>query len=209
MQELWSYFKNLFNQAESSSPSEPLIHEMIERSEAEREDYDQWKNQLVCRRLQDWLNNQYAIYCVAPDDIDEALDFLDTPSSKGFVVHFFKTRYSERDIQHFFDYLKEQVLALNYRTQISDLRTYQRPDWVETVQRHYLKPRPPFMRKDVELKASGLPLERFDQRFGNVMIEMDMRNERPHYLKFRATSYKDHLFTEAEEFRDLMQAILV
>jgi len=213
MSDIWEYFKNLFRQAESSSPSQPLIHEMIERSEEQLEDYAFWKSTMVSRRLLDWLHDQYAVFSVAPDDIDEALDFLDTPSSKGFVIHFYKTRYSPRDVRHFFDYLKEQVLGLDYRTQISDLRTYQRPEWIETVERHYLKPRPAFMRKSLTVTPSHSPTlgneaEKLNQRFGNITIEHQLRNDQPYHLKFRATSYKDALFTEAEEFRHLMQRIL-
>lgn len=196
--EFWDYLKNLFKKAEESSPAQPLIHEVIERSEAERQDYLHWRETLVRRRLQDWLNNQYSIFRVTPDNIDEALDFLDTPSSKGFVIYFFKTRYSERDIMHFFDFLKEQVLTLDYRTQVSDRRTYNRPQWVETVQRHYLKPKPDFMREG-----------KFEQKYGNIMIEMESRDEQVHNLRFRATSYRDHLFKDAHDFKDLMQMILV
>ncbi len=202
MDNLWNYFRNLFNKAEESSPSQPLIHEVISRNETEREDYEHWKRTLVCRRLLDWLGGQYAIYRVAPDGIDEAIDFLDTPSSKGFVVHLNKTRYSKRDATHFFDFLKEKVLALEYRSQISDLRTYNRPEWVETIQRHYLKPGPRIRK---ETQDDG----RFLQKYGNITIELELRNEQVFNLRFRATSYKDSLFKEAREFEELMQQIVV
>lgn len=201
MDNLWNYFKNLFDKAEESSPSQPLIHEMISRTEAERKDYDYWKNTLVCRRLMDWVNDQYAVYRVAPGDTDEAVDFLDTPSSKGFVIHFHNTRYSKRDVTHFFDFLKEQVLALEYRSQISDLRTYNRSGWVETIERHYLKPGPRIRK---EPQDDG----RFLQKYGNIMIELELRNDQVFNLRFRATSYKDSLFKEAQKFEELMQGIM-
>jgi hypothetical protein len=194
---IWNYIKNLFNEAEESSPSNPVIHEMIERTDEEREQYEKWQGSLVKRRLMDWLDNQYAIYRVTPHDIDEGMDFLNTPSSKGFVIHFYKTNYNRQEITYFFDFLKDQMKALNYKVQISDTRTYSRKDWVETVERHYLKPRPQF--------EEG---KKIDQRFGNVTIELVLRNDQVYRLKLQATSYQDHLYEEAEEFRDLMQAIL-
>lgn len=197
MANLWNYIKELFTEAEQSSPSQPVVHEMIERTTEEKEDYAQWKEGLVRRRLMDWLRDQYAIFQVLPDDIDEALDFLDTPSSKGFVIHFYKTNYSKREVVHFFDFLKEKVLTLNYRTQISDSRTYNKPDWVETTERHYLKPRPNFQ--------VGKKLK---QGFGNVMIEVEARDEKVRNLRFRATVYKDHQFEEADDFKDLMRELL-
>lgn len=197
MADFWDRLKRLFRSAEESTPSNPAIHRIIERSDDEQQDYEHWKETLVRRRLQDWLADQYAIFRVLPDDIDEALDFLDTPSSKGFVIHFHKTRYSGRDIQHFFDFLKDRVLEQGYRVQVSDTRTYNRPTWVETVERHYLKPR--------SAREDG----KFHQAFGNITIENHLRDDRNHYLKFRATVYKDHQFHEADEFHELMQLLLM
>lgn len=194
---IWDYIKDIFKEAEESSPSNPAIHALIERSKEEQDRYTQWLESLIKRRLVDWLDNQYAVYRVSPDDIDEAMDFLHTPSSKGFVIHFFKTNYNRQEVTHFFDFLKDQMRQLNYKLQISDTRTYNRKEWVETVERHYLKPRPSFEKG-----------KKIDQRFGNVTIELVLRNDQVYQLKMQATSYQDHLYDEAEEFKDLMQAIL-
>ena len=197
MADFWEYFKNLFRKAEESSPSDPLIHEVIKRSEEELADFKVWSESLVRRRLLDWLFDQYAIYRVLPEDIDEAIDFLNTPSSKGFAVYFYKTQYSIRDTRHFLDYLKEKVRALKYRVQISDTRTYKKGDWIETVERHYLKPPPNFE-----------PGKKLKQAFGNITLELVFRDEKPYVLKFQATVYKDSLFEDAEEFKELMQLVL-
>lgn len=195
--DIWSKIKELFNEAEESSPIKPLIHELITRSESEKEDYDFWKKTLVCRRLVDWLNSQYAIYQVLPKDTDEAIDFLNHPSSKGFVIHFHKTQYSTRDASHLLDYLKEQVATLDYKIQISDRREYNRPNWVERVEKHYLKPRPNFSEKT-----------KFNQGFGNVLIELVYRNDQVYHLKFSATGYNDSLFKDVKDFKDLMHTVL-
>lgn len=197
MADFWDYIRDLLRSSEESSPSRPAEHELITRTEEEKKDFDLWKRTLIRRRLQDWLSDQYAIFRVDPDRIDEALDFLDTPSSKGFVVHFNQTQYSHRDVTHFFDLLKEKVLELDYRPQISDTRTYSRASWVETIQRHYLKPRP-------FVKNEG----KFRQLFGNIMIELELRNEEIHNLRFRATSYNDHQFQDARDFKLLMQQVV-
>jgi len=196
MEELWKYIKNLFEESESSSPSKPFIHEIIQRSEKEKADYEHWKKTLACERLTAWLSIQYGIFMALPEGIDEALDFLDLPSSKGFVIHFHKTRYSRRDAIHLFDYLQEKVHEMGYRTQLSDTRTYTRLNWVETVERHHLKPKTGF-------SGSG----KVNQRFGNITIEVLLRNDVVHNLKLRANSYKDHLFQEAKEFLELMDSL--
>ena len=195
--DILAYFRSLFQQSKSSSPSKPLIHELIVRSEDEKQDYERWKETLVFRRLRDWLQEQYVIFLHQPDQLPETVEFLQTPSSKGFAVFFHKTRYSVREITHFFDFLKERVLEQEYRVQVSDIRSYERPNWVETVQRHYLKPRP-------QMDEAG----KLRQRFGNITIEYILRNDHPYQLRLRATAYKDHLFQEAEDFKYLFTALL-
>lgn len=197
MANIWQYIKDLFQEAEQSSPSNPVIHTVISRSEEEQAAYKKWLDSLVKRRLVDWLSDQYAIYRVIPEDIDEALDFLNTPSSKGFAVHFYKTNYNRYEVTHFFDFLKEQIRQLGYKVQLSDTRTYSGAQWVETIERHYLKPRPNF--------EDG---KKIDQRFGNVTIELVLRDDQVHQLKLQATTYQDRKYTEAEEFHDLMQTVL-
>ena len=199
MADLWTRFKTFFQEAETSSPTKPLVHELIERSDAEIDDYRQWRELHVRRQLTDWLDEQFQQYRTEKQSA-RSIDFLDTPSSKGFVIHFDDLRYSLRDARHFADYLKERVRSLNYRTQISDLRTYQNGPWVETIERHYLKPRP------------GQPVDPeklFVQRYGNVMIENVLRDEKPYRLKFRATVYQDRLFEEAKSFEKLMGVLVV
>ena len=196
--ELFNKIKQLFQAAEQSSATVPVIHKMIELTDAEKEDYEFWKTTLVRRRLIDWLNDQYLLYSHDPSRLDNSISFLNTPSSKGFVIHFYKTNYNKREVNFLFHYLKAQVLQLNYRTQISDSRTFNRPNWVETIDRHYLKPRSSYQQDQL-----------IDQQFGNITIEHQLRNDQPHFLKFRATIYKDRLYKEADDFKALMQKILV
>lgn len=197
MQSPWEYFKSLFGKAKESSPTMPLVREVLSRSEEEKQDYAHWRETLVCRRLVDWLRDQYAIYQVLPDDVDKGIDFLNHASAKGFVVHFHETRYSARDLRHFLDYLRDQTLTLNYRSQLADIRSYAQGFEVEVSERYYLKPRP-----DWQVEGP------YNQAFGNVMIEAIFRNDRPHHLRFSATSYQDRLYTEPRDFREMMLKLL-
>ena len=197
MSNFWQNLLRLGRQVENSSPAQPAIHELIQRSEEEKADYEEWKKSFVLRRLLDWLSDQYAIHRVAPNDVDEALDFLNTPSAKGFVVHFHQTQYSRREATHFFDYLKERVKSFNYRRQVSDTRTYHRNTWVETLEKHYLKPR-------YGERHEG----QWDQIFGNILIELEIRDDQVYNLRFRATHYSDRQFLPPRDFKELMQGIL-
>lgn len=195
MPNFWDQIKAAFKSAEQSSPNEPVVHELIERSEKELLDYDRWKRTLARRRLLDWLVDQYAAF-QAKGRLDESIAFLDTPSSKGFVIYFHQTQYSKTEVVHFFDYLKERVLELNYRPQISDRRIFNRNFWVEMQERHYLKPRNTY--------EEGIEI---DQRFGNIMVELEFRDDKVHNLRLSATRYSDSLYNEGESFRSLMMAL--
>lgn len=197
MPNLWDHLRSLFRAAETSSPSQPVVHEVLERDADTTAAYTRWKASLARRRMLNWLADQYAIYLVCPSDIDAALGFLDGPSSRGMVIHFAHTNYSRAEVTHLFDYFKERVQTLNYKSQVSDLRTYARAHWVETTERHYLKPR-------LDFDDEG----RMNQQFGNILIELELRNDRVHNLRFRATSYRDRNYLPPADFRELMGVIL-
>lgn len=198
MSDFWKKIKSVFSSAEVSSPINPTIHELIKRSEKELAEYEQWKQSLAARRLMDWIKNEYFTYLTSPKNIDRSIDFLNTTSKKGFVIHFSNMQYRIDEITFLFDYLKEKVKELAYRSYVSDTRTYPKNDFVETIHRHYLKP-------SLKLKVAG---EKAGQAFGNITIEMLLKNDKIVNLKFSATTYRDHQFREAGDFNDLMKNIL-
>lgn len=193
---LWENIKKLFTAAEQSSSNTPVIHKVIERTATELQAYERWKNTLGSQRLLDWIRGEHVNFVVDPQGTDAAIDFLNTPSTKGFVIHFYKTRYTAVEVNHFFDFLKERVLTLDYKSYLSDTRTYNRKEWVERMDRHYLKPP-----TNIRNPEKG----QFNQRFGNITIELMFRNDKIYLLKFSATTYNDHLYKKAEEFNELMK----
>ncbi|MCP9236743.1 hypothetical protein [Lewinella sp. JB7] len=201
MANFWQKISALFDAAEQSTPAAPAVHELIERDAEELARYARWKKTLARRRLFDWLMDQYAQFRVT-GRVDTSVSFLDTPSSKGFVIHFHQTQYGKEEISHFFHYLQERILELDYRTQVSDRRIFSRPDWVETQERHYLKPRTRQQRQEAEIGRGDL-----DQKFGNITVELELRDDLPWNLRLRATTYQDALYREAESFRALMVAL--
>lgn len=199
MSDFWKKIKNVFSAAEESSSINPTIHEVIERSEEQLADYEHWKNSLAARRLIDWLKNEYFTYLTSPKNIDRSIDFLNSTSKKGFVIHFSRMQYRKEEITFLFDYLKEKVKELSYRTYVSDTRIYPKNDFVETIHRHYLKP-------SLKLKVAG---QKAGQAYGNITIEMLLKNDQIVDLKFSATTYRDHQFEEAGDFNDLMKSVLL
>ena len=197
MPSLWQQIKKLFQTAEQSNISQPVVKSVIKRSEEEQSDYESWKNGLSKHQLLNWLQSEYVNYLVNPVEVNSSFDFIDIRATRGFAIHFYELNYPHRDINHLFDFLKEQVRKVGYRPYTSNSRIYQGANWVERLDRHYLKP--PILSRE-----KG---EQIDQKYGNITIELLFRNDKAHQLKFSATSYNDRNYKEAESFDALMQAI--
>lgn len=206
---VWDQIKSIFQSAEDSKASAPALHEVLSRHIEEAEAFARWREGLVRRRLTDWLSDQYALYLSEPNRVDKSLDFLKTKSQKGFVIHFSDTQYSLREAEFFHLYLRERVLTQAYRTQVADARTYSKAGATERTDRYYLKPRPSFSHPDgPDVAMDGHTADQHDQQFGNVMIELVVRNETPHQLKFSAAIYHDRVYKDAAGFGALMDIVL-
>jgi hypothetical protein len=201
MNNIWDYFKQLFQESEESSPSKPFIREEISRSEDEKEAFELWKRTQAAQKMLDFINKEYAHHLIEPEKMDDSFGVLNTASTNGFIIHFSELRHNQKDIEHLFDYLKEIVLKVGYKHYMSDTRTYNRKLWVEKVERHYLKPPIKFDENETSKKL-------LIQRYGNILIELLFRNDHLVNLKLRATNYHDHNFTEASNFSDLIKEIV-
>lgn len=198
MSRFWDKITQLFKEAEQSSASNPVLHEVMTFSKNFKEDYNFWCNTLVLRRLVNWLSDQYALYAVNPDTPLNTVDFLDGQSTKGFVIHFQQMGYSTRDTRFFAFWLKEKIKALPYRLQIADRRTFAgNSNSVETIERFYVKP-----------NKTIIPGERIDQFFGNISIELTLKNDAPDQLFLKSTVYPDRIYNEGYGLEALMQHLL-
>ena len=203
----WDRVKTLFQEAETSTPTAPAVHEVLTRHKTEAEAYAAWRDGLIRTQLTDWLREQYGFYLTDRSRQDEAIDFLDTPSSKGFVIHFSQTQYSLREAEFLHLYLRERVLSRPYRTQAADSRTYTKNGRTERTDRYYLKPRPDWSHPDGG-EMDGHTANQFEQQFGNILINLVVRNGRPHQLRLSATVYHDRVYKDAKGFGGLMEVLL-
>lgn len=198
MTDIWQYFQNLFQRAEKSSKQEPLLHDNINRSPKEILAYEKWKNSLVKNQLIDMIKIAYQFFLVDGQTKDKNLYFLNNVSSKGFALYFVELRYTPQEINNLFDFLKEKILDLGYKSYSSDVRTYTKGDLVESFARYYLKP---------SLK-NLLKKPPFNQEFGNISIELICQDDLPKTLKFTSTVYNDRSYQIAKPFEQLMKHIL-
>ncbi len=194
MADIWQYFQNLFNKAEDSSKTAPLLHDQIVRKEAEIIAYEKWKTSHVKNQLITWIEEEYGQFITEGAAVDNSIIFLDNISSKGFAIYFSNMRYTPQEATHLFDFFKEKVLELNYRSTNSDIRTYTKGTVVESLAKYYLKP-------SLKNMLGNPP---FNQEFGNISIELICQDDLPKILKFSATSYNDRSYQKPKHFGQLM-----
>jgi len=192
----WSKVKSIFNQSELSSPTQPAIHEIIKRSEEFLEEYDTWKGGPKHKKLLNWISEQYAIYQNKDGKLSDSIDFLHTASTKGVAIHLADSNHDTEEARYLLDYFKEKIRVHQYRSQVSDTRTYTKNTWVETVERHYLKPKPQYDE-----------LGKINQAFGNITLLLTFRDDKVYNLKMSATAYQDRLFNSEKQFSELMRVI--
>ncbi|CAN5344795.1 hypothetical protein BH09BAC1_BH09BAC1_09450 [soil metagenome] len=195
MSDLFDRIKKLFSQAEDEQ--QPATHELISRTEAELAAYEQWKKSKRSQRLLEGFRAK-----MENRDSGEAelsLDFIDTPRSRGFVLHYEEGLMTGLEMRHLLDYFKEQLLVVGYASYMSDVKNQLKAEVVQTIERHYLKPK--FNPHETTEKTA--------QRFGNITIEYLQENNLPINLKFISNIYSDHKYADARPFKELMEILVL
>jgi len=190
---MFNFIKQLFQkQAEGNVP---FIQEIIKRSDKEIEAYQYWKLDDKKDHFVSFLLGQFN------SKTNSDLLILNSPNkSHGFILNYESIADTANiaEFRYLFDYLKEQILKLNYVSYVSDVKKFVRKTHVETIERHYLKPRFSFN------EQTGLA----NQQYGNILIEHLLHNEKSIRIKFVCNIYNDRKWSKAIDFEDLLQKIL-
>lgn len=183
----------------------PLITEEIKRSEAYKNAYFRWLNEGKYRWLLQKINCGYELK--KKDEIDDLqIHILHSTGANGFAVSY-SLLMEDKDLQFLLDYLKERVLQLGYKSYSSERRIFDRKEYVETIEKHYLKP---ITSKVIPENAHYHPnnKEIYDQIYGNIIIEYISIDDKPSFLRMMRHYYSDFLYMPARPFDDLVNHLL-
>lgn len=197
--DIQTFFKKYFKSTNSQKDHNRFLktRSAIKRSESEKQRYLEWtkkEKKHFIENFKDAFNQQINRNSGAGIQ----LFILDSESSKGFICQLNDERYNKTDYSHFFDYLRERVLELNYKPYLSDVKREPSGNHVIEIQRHYLKPR---------VKIDN-PNAILNQQFGNITIEYKLIDDVPQEIKFLCQSYKDAKFTDAQDYKKLIEHLL-
>ncbi|MCU0392162.1 MAG: hypothetical protein MUE81_13665 [Thermoflexibacter sp.] len=179
----------------------PLIEEEIKRSEFYRSAYFRWVNDKNYRWLLQKIKESYELKKQG-EIADLQVHILNSTGAKGLAITY-SPLMNEQDLQFLFDYLKDRLLNLEYRLYTSDRRTFDHTDYVESIEKHYLKPKSDKTHKNISTNAK----EMFDQRYGNILIEYISIDAKPSFLRFMTQYYSDFLYTPVQPFDDLIDIL--
>lgn len=185
-------FKKLF--PEKRVTSNELIHETLERTERELENYGIWASSDESAHLMAEVYNSYQL---KKKGIKAQLDvhLLETPYSNGFAISFNQEKTKE-EFRNLFDLFKEKTLDFGYKLAQKDRRIIDRETYEEIIEKWYLKP-----------QAAPLEKNKFNQLYGNILIEYVMIDRNPSYIKLMANIYQDRMYSKALNFDELIEKL--
>ena len=183
---------------ELAETSKPQVRRPLERTEKETHEYDKWKNTPTLAKMLFYLSEECQKHATNPKKTHDGIDFFSTSSARGFRMHPALTRFSDAHIKHLFDFLKERLVALNYQAVTSDTSIFKRGDyWVETLHRHVLK---------TSNMTDGYS-DNLVGDFGQITIEMLLKDDRLCTLRFEATVPNTDLPRATDDFANLIQLL--
>jgi hypothetical protein len=185
--------QSLFPQKEVNG-SKVLLKEVLKRREKFALAYDEWIQDGSASQM---LHEVAHAYYLKKTNISSELNIhlLNTAYANGFAITF-NPAYRSLDFEFLFDYLKGEVMGLGYSLANSDRQVKEKDDYIETVDKHYLKP-----------SFQLVPGELCNQKYGNVLLEYVKINDEPSYLKVQVSIYSDRLYTKALSFDDFLTKV--
>ena len=202
-----SFFDKIIGQLfpkEQANPHLPILEEPLKRSENFQQAYFRWLNEGQFR----WLTAKTLDAYQAKKNkqtTDLEVHILKLSGANGIALTY-SPLMQPQDLQFLADLLKERTTNMGYKHYTSDRKVFERKDYLETIEKHYLKPNTTNIQIDENeyFKNKGS----CNQLFGNILIENILIDEKPSFLRFQAFYYSDYLYTEVLPFELLLETVL-
>ena len=148
--------------------------------------------------LHNWLSDlrsEYQNYLANTEEHANWVDFLSSEGADGLMVH---TRQYPGELTNWLyaaEYLKDRSLSWGYKLYSSEERSAggQEP---EVFLRHYLKP-----------PVKNMLTKPVDQIFGNITIELKLKNYHTEALKFQVLHYNDQNYQPPLDIEELYRSV--
>ena len=201
MGKLWNLLRGRVKAAEKQRATVPFLHESVDLKQYPVADFLSWHSGPVHTEMIQLLKEGYRDFLIRSTNDQTPADFLQSPSSNGWVLQCQQLSYTAQDYKHLMYLIQERLKGKRYIMNVADVRSRQKANWIEQVYRHYLKPSARLQMSD---NAAG---QKAKQLYGNITIELIARDDKPYVLKLLAHNYADQHYAEADHFSELMELI--
>ncbi|MFT5640109.1 MAG: hypothetical protein ACI9A7_000204 [Cyclobacteriaceae bacterium] len=188
-----SAFKEIYDKIFGNKTGNFNHQEVLIRSEQFSNDYSHWKKSFqridLVQEIRDSRELKLRKIIGEPD-----VHILSTPTSSGFAISC-KDQIESSEAQFLLEWFKDQMLGLQYKKANADKSMIEREEYVELIEKYYLKP----------IILGDAP---YNQQYGNVLLELTYINDSPSYLKVLANNYIDRSYQKAFSFNKLAEYLL-
>ena len=196
-----SYFDKLVSKLFAKKPSgTAAVHEVLRRSQKDQEAYQHWKGSSERHGLIQEIAKAY-YYKKTNITSDLEVHLFNTDYANGFALTYHK-KIGSKHFQHLTEYFRDRVIEMGYRLVNADRRILDRENYVETIEKYYLKP--PLCAADLSQEVIQI-----SQLFGNIAIDHVLINGKPSYLKVMASIYSDRQFQQAQSYDDFITSLFL
>ncbi len=164
--------------------------ELLVRSEDYKKKYRNWMSSGEAVKLIKRVERSYYLKKNRMKG-DYEVHLFNSPAANGFALTYHPD-ISPVEFQFLLDYWRDRTLLLNYRLANTDRQLREKENYIQTTEKHYLKP------------PLTMGQKKSEQRYGNILLEYVLINHQPNYIKLMVTIYSDHLFTTADPFDELV-----
>lgn len=190
-----SFFEQIINKIFPQEKKNVILsNEVLKRSKQEFDSYEEWYASDVSEKI---LDKIFRAYHLKKTDIKDPIPIALFQSDKanGFAIANCNSLL-DSDYKMLLEHFKKQVLSIGYRQSGSNRKVTAEQDRVITKEMYYMKP-------PIQMEPP------IDQKFGNVSLELILYDEKPHYLKIMASVYSDRLYSEPDDFSELVETLFV
>lgn len=172
----------------------PLHSSSLVRSENFIQNYHHWK---LSDRLEGVINLLQENYQQCRQQGEDTFCF-GIHTQQGFAGFYIpkNERIEDDEYSYLLDYFFENARKLNYRHYHSFEEHKEHGDKIISKEIHYLKP---------VISSFDPP---FNQEYGNILLELERRDQVPKYIKVKITSYAGFNYHEPKAFDELIQHLV-
>lgn len=174
-----------------------VLNEVIKRSDAYQQRYAAWEGSDQPQQAYAAVAEGYQTKLLNEEGPGVQVHLLRSQYANGIAISFHDSGMNKEAFSFLFDHIAEKIKQVEgYRRVNADYMITEKQGFVETKEKYYLKP------------VVSLDTTKVNQRYGNILIEHILNDDKPVYIKLTANVYSDSNYHDAESFEGLMSYLL-